>query len=45
MNYLVPKRFTPGFEKRLSGPSLTLIYGALALGLAAGVLLREREPD
>ncbi|CAI07401.1 hypothetical protein ebA2309 [Aromatoleum aromaticum EbN1] len=37
--YLVPKRFTPGYEKRLSGQSLALIYGALALGLAAGALL------
>ncbi|WP_277813122.1 hypothetical protein [Aromatoleum aromaticum] len=36
---MVPKRFTPGYEKRLSGQSLALIYGALALGLAAGALL------
>jgi hypothetical protein len=40
--YLVPKRFTPGFEKRLSGQSMALIYGALALGLAAGTLLLAR---
>jgi hypothetical protein len=33
--YLVPKRFTPGFEKRLSGRSLFGIYVALAVGLAA----------
>lgn len=39
--YLVPKRFTPGYEKRLSGQSLALIYGALALGLAAGTLLAD----
>jgi hypothetical protein len=33
--YLVPKRFTPGFEKRLSGKSLAAIFVALAAGLAA----------
>lgn len=37
--YLVPKRFTPGFEKRVSGRSLATIYGALALGLAARALI------
>jgi hypothetical protein len=41
--YLVPKRFTPGFEKRLSGKGLVAIYGALALGLVAGTLLSERN--
>lgn len=41
--YLVPKRFTPGYEKRLSGQSLALIYGALALGLTAGTLLANRR--
>jgi len=43
--YLVPKRFTPGYEKRLSGQSMTLIYGALALGLAAGALLADRRGE
>lgn len=33
--YLVPRRFTPGYEKRLSGQSMTAIYGMLALGLVA----------
>ena len=33
--YLVPKRFTPGYEKRLSGQSMAAIYGMLALGLVA----------
>jgi hypothetical protein len=34
----VPDRLTPGFERRLSPPSLTLVYGAFAAGLAlAGV--------
>jgi hypothetical protein len=33
--HLIPKRFTPGFEKRLSGKSLGAIFAALAIGLAA----------
>ena len=37
--YLVPRRFTPGYEKRLSGQSMTAIYGMLALGLVAYDLL------
>lgn len=37
--YLVPKRFTPGYEKRLSGPSMTAVYAMLALGLVAYDLL------
>jgi hypothetical protein len=36
---LVPKRFTPGFEKRLSNRSLLGIYVSLALGLGLGGLL------
>lgn len=40
--YLVPKRLTPGFEKRLSGRSLGAIYGVLALSLGATALLRSR---
>lgn len=43
--YLVPKRFTPGYEKRLSGKSLALIYGALALGLAAGTMLANSRHE
>ena len=31
--YLVPKRFTPGFEKRLSNSSLAAIYATLAASL------------
>lgn len=38
--YVVPSRFTPGFEKRLSGRSLFGIYTVLAAGLAIGTLLR-----
>ena len=33
--YLIPKRFTPGFEKRVSGRSLAAIFAMLAIGLAA----------
>lgn len=34
--YVVPKRFTPGFEKRLSNYSLFGVYVTLAVALAAG---------
>ena len=37
--YLVPRRFTPGYEKRLSGKSMAAIYAMLALGLVAYDLL------
>jgi hypothetical protein len=37
--YLVPKRFTPGYEKRLSGKSMAAIYAMLALGFVAYDLL------
>ena len=40
---IVPKRLTPGFEKRLSNPSLFAIYSTLALSLAAGRLARSRS--
>jgi hypothetical protein len=36
--YLVPKRFTPGFEKRLSAGSLAAIYTAMGLSLGLGRL-------
>jgi hypothetical protein len=38
--HLVPSRLTPGYERRVSGPALAGIFGALALGLAARDLLR-----
>jgi hypothetical protein len=41
--YLVPKRLTPGFEKRLSPRALFAIYGALAAALATGALLSARK--
>jgi hypothetical protein len=42
--YLVPKRFTPGFEKRVSGKSLFAIYVALAVGLAARDVIKAGKP-
>lgn len=39
--HVVPKRLTPGFEKRLSGRSMFWIYTALAAGLAASDIARE----
>ncbi|HEU4855573.1 MAG TPA: hypothetical protein VFS89_09900 [Nitrosospira sp.] len=33
--HAIPKRFTPGFEKRLSGKSMAVIFFTLAAGLAA----------
>lgn len=40
--YVVPRRLTPGFEKRLSGQSIFWIFSALAVGLAAGWSMRAR---
>lgn len=43
---VVPKRFTPGFEHRLSTGALVGIYALLALGLGAGALaMRNREGE
>jgi hypothetical protein len=41
--YLVPKRLTPGFEKRLSNKSLMIFFGVLALGLAAQDLIARND--
>jgi hypothetical protein len=41
--YLVPKRFTPGFEKRLSGKSLATVFAALAVGLAARDVIKAAK--
>ncbi len=40
--YVVPKRFTPGFEKKLSRNGLFGVYATLALSLAVGSLWRGR---
>ncbi|MEK8090853.1 hypothetical protein [Thermithiobacillus plumbiphilus] len=41
--HLVPERLTPGYDKRLSGKSMAVLYGALALGLTIGALLRKQR--
>lgn len=38
--YMIPKRFTPGYERRVSGRALAGIFTALAIGLATRDLLR-----
>lgn len=40
---LTPSRLHPGYEKRLSSPALALVYGAFAIGLAAGAMAVRRE--
>ena len=41
---ITPKRFTPGYEMRLSQASLAAVYAGFAAGLAVGsVLLARRE--
>ncbi len=40
---LTPRRLRPGYEKRLSRPSLALVYGAFGLGLALGAVLIRRD--
>ncbi len=39
---LTPRRLHPGYEKRLSTPALALVYGAFAIGLAAGAVATRR---
>ncbi|MBA2690263.1 MAG: hypothetical protein H0U63_05640 [Burkholderiales bacterium] len=41
--YLVPKRLTPGYEKRLPSGAVALIYGGLALGLVFRDLKRSKR--
>lgn len=43
--HVVPKRFTPGFEKKLSGKALFGMYAVLALALAVGSLWRTDEVE
>jgi hypothetical protein len=40
---LTPRRFVPGYERRLSRTSLALVYLAFAAGLAAGGALLNRR--
>ena len=39
--YVVPKRLTPGFEKRLSPASMLIVYSALAASLPLASLLER----
>lgn len=39
--HVVPERLTPGYDKRLSGKSMAVLYGVLALGLSIGALSRQ----
>lgn len=41
---LTPRRFTPGFERRLSPRGTVLVYAAFALGMALGSRLARRQP-
>lgn len=42
--YIVPKRLTPGYEKRFSPPAMLALYATLAAGLALGEhLAGERQ--
>jgi hypothetical protein len=41
--FVVPKRLTPGFEKRLSPAGMLTMYGSLAGALALGEWLARRE--
>lgn len=40
---LTPARLRPGYEERLSRPSLLMVYAAFAVGLAAGAYLNRCE--
>ncbi|QGZ40348.1 hypothetical protein IP92_05102 [Pseudoduganella flava] len=40
---LTPQRLKPGYEERVSKPSLALVYGAFAIGLAAGAWFNHRR--
>lgn len=40
---LVPRRLTPGFERRLTPRSLGIVYAGFAAGLAAGGLIALRR--
>jgi hypothetical protein len=41
--HVVPKRLTPGWEERVSGRSLAMIFGAMALSLPIRRLLESRR--
>jgi hypothetical protein len=41
--YLTPPRLRPGFKKHVRTPSMFVVYGAFALGLAAASIIRDRK--
>jgi hypothetical protein len=41
--HLTPSRLRPGFKKHVSTPSMFVVYGAFALGLAAASIVRDRN--
>ncbi|WP_428305744.1 hypothetical protein [Lacipirellula sp.] len=41
--YVVPRRLTPGFEKRLTPPSMVAAYAALAASLPLASLLHSKR--
>ena len=40
---MTPERLNPGYELRLSKPSLAVVYGAFGVGLALGAMLCRRD--
>lgn len=40
---MTPERLNPGYELRLSKPSLAVVYGAFGVGLAIGAMLCRRD--
>lgn len=43
--HVVPKRLTPGFEKKLSPQGLFTTYAVLALSFAAGALIAKEKSE
>lgn len=43
--HFTPKRFTPGFEHRLSKGGLLMVYASFALGLAAAAFAADQYKD
>jgi len=43
--HVVPKRLTPGFEKKLSSSGLFTTYAVLALSFAAGALIDKEKSN
>jgi hypothetical protein len=41
--HLTPRRLRPGFEKHVRTPSMFVVYGAFALGLATASIVRDRK--